>query len=95
MMAQITRAARFAIATVTSRTGLRASRALIRGSAAFEVVLVAPDERGHAGDQKTPQVLIGHLRDLTEPLLASAGVGERREAEPSRELTSRAEVGRQ
>ena len=32
-MAQIARAARFAIATVTSRTGLRASSALTRGSA--------------------------------------------------------------
>src|SRR5215211_4646752 len=57
-------------------------------------MLVAPDERGHAGDQKTPQVLIAHLRDVTEPLLAAAGVVERRQAEPSRELTSRAEVGR-
>jgi transposase len=34
MMAQIARAARFASATVTSRSGLRASRALIRGSGA-------------------------------------------------------------
>src|SRR5215210_7016556 len=33
MMAQIARAARFAIATVTSLSGLRASRALMRGSA--------------------------------------------------------------
>src|SRR3954470_5982901 len=32
-MAQIARAARFAMATVTSRGGLRASRALMRGSA--------------------------------------------------------------
>ena len=54
----------------------------------IEVMLVAPDERGHAGDQKTPQVLIPHLRDVTEPLLAAAGVVERREAEPSRELTA-------
>ena len=82
-------------ATVTDPTQFRSGRQGIDARIGrIEVMLVAPDERGHAGDQKTPQVLIAHLRDVTEPLLATAGVVERREAEPSRELTSRAEVGR-
>src|SRR5829696_2182242 len=34
------------------------------------VMLVASDEGGHAGDQKTPEVLIAHLGDPTEALLA-------------------------
>ena len=50
-MAQIARAARFAIATVPSRSGLRASRALMRGSAELGVMPVTSDQRCHAGDQ--------------------------------------------
>src|SRR5829696_8836958 len=56
------------------------------------VMLVASDERGHAGDQKTPQVLIAHLGDPTEALLAAGGVVQRRQPEPARELTPRAEL---
>src|SRR4051812_42318212 len=91
-MAQIARAARLAMATVTSRSGLRASRALMRGSAEVGVVPVASDKRGHAGDQKTAQVLIAHLGDPTEALLAAAGVVQRCQPEPSRELTPGAEL---
>ena len=57
------------------------------------MVSIAPDERRHPGDQKTPQVLVAHFGDPTEALLASAGVVQRCEAQPSRELTAGAELG--
>ena len=52
------------------------------------VMLVAPDERRHPGDQETPQVLVAHLQDPAEPLLSAAGAVQRREAEPCGELTA-------
>lgn len=62
MMAQTTRAILFAIATLTTRTGLRASRARRRGSALSGLCL-AQDQRGGADNKQLAQIAVAHLAD--------------------------------
>src|SRR3954452_8462195 len=69
------------------RAALETVRARLEGRVLAPTDLIWPNERCHAGDQKTPQVLIAHLGDPTEALLAAGGVVQRRQPEPSRELT--------
>ncbi len=75
-MAQIARAARFAMAT-ERLAGEQGVDARVGG---VGVMLVASDERRHTGDQQSPKVLVAHLGDPTDAFLAPAGVVERREA---------------
>src|SRR3954451_13012817 len=93
MMAQIARAARFAMAMVASRSGLRASSALIRGSA----------ELGWCRLRLTSDVMpvTRRRRRYWSPILEMRPrrslpplVVQRREAQPGGELTARAEPGR-
>src|SRR5829696_6777226 len=91
-MAQIARAARLAMATVTRSGRFAGEQGVDARVGQAGVMLVASDERRHSGDQKTPQVLIAHFGDPTEALLTAGGVVQRRQPEPSRELTPRAEL---
>lgn len=51
-----------------------------------------PDERCHADHQQATKILVAHLGDPTHPLLASARVLQRVEAEPGSELPARSEL---
>ena len=48
--------------------------------------------RHHADDQQPAKVLITHLRDASQPLLAAAGTVQRRQAEPGGKRTAIVEL---
>lgn len=56
------------------------------------MVQVAAHERGHARDQQPSQVLVAHFGDAPQPLLASAGVLQRRQPQLGGELTAGTEL---
>ncbi len=50
------------------------------------------NQRGHPDDEQPAQIFVAHLRDPPQPLLAAARVLQRRQTQPSGELSSGAEL---
>ncbi len=93
MTAQTIRAVLLPIATVATRTGFRASRSANAGRPSG-VVPGASDQRCCTDDEQPAQVLVAHLGDAPEPLLAAAGVLKRCQHEPGGELPTGSELAR-
>ena len=87
MIAQMTRAVLFAIATVATLVGFRASESLqawiYRGIIA---ALHGAQENVHTDDEQLAQVFVAHLADTTEPFFATARLLKWRQSQPGSEL---------
>src|SRR3974390_1998042 len=92
MIAQIVRAVLFAMATVATRTGFRASRLANRGSIVWGLCFAR--HGGHADNEELAQVLVAHLCDTPKPLFAATRLLKRRQSQPGGELSPRAELMR-
>ena len=71
MIAQTTRAALFAMATVAIRTGAGKQVCKLRIDR-LGFVLCSSNKRSHADDEELAQILVSHLGDPAKPLLATA-----------------------
>ena len=93
MTAQTTRAILLAMATVTTRTGFRASKSTMRGStlSGFDLARRTTDV---APMTRSLRKYLSPILDAAKPLLAAARVLKRRQPQPSRELTAGSELAR-
>src|ERR1700682_817505 len=91
MIAQMIRAVLFAIATVATLVGFRASRSASRGSPSG---FCFARRTSAVMNEQLAQVFVAHLADTTEPLFASARLLKWRQSQPGSELPPRAELMR-